>query len=199
MSTRSPALAAERRLLLIRHGRSSHEHRDGWVDARGVERWRDLYDAAGIADDDVPPAALRAEIERAGVVVASDLARAVASAKRLVAADREIVVSPLVAEAGLAIPRLSGLRLPMTAWGAVIHLRWLAEIAAGTHPRRSELERATEAARWLETLADEHGTVAVVTHGVFRGLLARRLRASGWRSGPGGRSYRHWSAWAFRS
>jgi hypothetical protein len=35
----------------------------------------------------------------------------------------------------------------------------------------------------------------VITHGVFRRHLARRLVTSGWRYIEGPRSYAHWSVW----
>jgi len=36
-----------RRILLIRHGPSAHSESPGWIDAAGVDRWREAYDAAG--------------------------------------------------------------------------------------------------------------------------------------------------------
>ena len=41
-------------------------------------------------------------------------------------------------------------------------------------------------------------SIAVVTHGVIRGLLATQLLALGWRQ-IAGRRYRPWSVWTFRS
>ncbi|HEY0036627.1 MAG TPA: hypothetical protein VGB66_08070, partial [Longimicrobium sp.] len=57
------------------------------------------------------------------------------------------------------------------------------------------IRRAAEAGAWLDTLARDHSPVVVVTHGVFRRLLARGLVARGWKLASGRRRYAHWSAW----
>src|SRR6185503_16573508 len=111
------------RIILVRHGRSAHVHREGWVNVAGVERWRTQYDAAGIVEDDAPPPSLVADAERADLVVCSDLPRAIASAARL-APNRPIANSPLLRESPLPVPRLAPLRLPLLGWGALINLRW---------------------------------------------------------------------------
>lgn len=54
-------LATMARILLIRHGPSTHSTMPGLLDLAGVERWRAAYDAAGIAPDATPPAELLAQ------------------------------------------------------------------------------------------------------------------------------------------
>ncbi len=185
------------RLLLVRHGRSAHVHGGGWIDAAGVHAWRTAYDAAGIADD-APPASLRRACVDGARLACSDLPRARASAARL-ADGRAVLESPLLRESALAVPAALGLRLPLTAWGMVIHAAWLAALARGTDASPAERARAAEAATWLAGLAgaDAAAPVVAVTHGVFRGLLHDTLRADGWRAIGGQRDYRPWSAWRY--
>ena len=187
------------RIVLVRHGRSAHvpAPADRWVDADGMRRWRVAYEAAGILPDDAPPRELIAEAARAGVVAASDSPRAVASAERL-APGRPVLTSPLLRESEIAIPRWLPLRWPMGVWAACITLQWGYDILRGRDAAPEELARAAAAARWLVPRARDGATVVVVTHGVFRRLLARELLAEGWRGEPGRRSYRNWSAWGFR-
>ena len=189
MTTREP------RVLLIRHGRSALVTNGEWVDADGIHRWRAAYDAAGIADD--PSPALVHEITRADVVMASDLPRAIASAERL-APGREIVVSPLLREAELDLPTWVPFRWPLGVWSAVIHLQWNWQILRGTDASADELARVGSAAGQIAELAGNRGRVAVVTHGVVRRLIARRLIADGWRSDSGLWNYRNWSVWDLR-
>ena len=47
-----------RRIVLVRHGPSAHTESPGWIDAAGVYRWREAYDAAGILAQSAPPAEL---------------------------------------------------------------------------------------------------------------------------------------------
>jgi broad specificity phosphatase PhoE len=187
----------ESRLLLIRHGRSAHADRWGWVDAAGVRRWLEAYDAAGISPADLPPPALARLTAKAEFLVSSDVERAIASAERL-ADGRPVLHSPLLREAPVDVPALP-VRLPLGLWAACIHLRWGYGVFRGQEPPREEQRRATAAAKWLGRLAREGSPIVVVTHGVFRRLLADRLLASGWERDGLHRSYRHWSAWSFRA
>lgn len=186
------------RILLVRHGRSAHVHRGGWLDTAGILRWRDDYDAAGIATDDRPPLALVRETEDVGAVVSSDLPRAIASAA-LLAPSRQVPASPLLREAPLPLPAWvpDRLSLPLLGWGALVHLHWGYNIVSGAHPPPPERERAERAADWLMSLAREQMSVLALTHGVFRQMLAKRLEAIGCRSETEdeNRSYRHWSVW----
>jgi broad specificity phosphatase PhoE len=186
--------ASDRKITLVRHGRSAHVH-TGWVDLEGFLRWRQMYEAAGIDAGDAPPVALREVSAAAGLIVASDIRRAVESA-RLLAPDARIEVSPLFRELALVPPRVGGLRMPMVGWALAYGVRMLVHKAGHVTP--AEEERAREAVRWLEERVAEHGSVVVVTHASFRWLLAKTLRAEGWRGDlPRRRRSAHWSAWEF--
>jgi broad specificity phosphatase PhoE len=185
-------------IVLVRHGRSAHVHREGWVDAAGLERWRAAYEAAAIDPADAPPPALLARVAGAGALVASDAPRAVASAARLAAPGAEPpVVTPLLRETDLRVPRWVGWRMPLAGWAVAIGVEWLRGAAPGGRVPAATLARAAQAAELLATLAGARGCVVAVTHGDFRRLLAARLRQLGWSASPGRRSYRNWSAWEF--
>ena len=183
---------SERQIILVRHGRSAHVHA-GWIDRAGFLRWREAYDAAGIDSRDAPPRELQEIAREAGVVVASDTARAVESARLLAP---EVVVSPLLREFELAPPNLRGPRLPLAAWALAYGVRML--LRPHEHITPAERERAREAARWLEGLAQEHGRVVVVTHHTFRSVLGEALESAGWRKELPRRRSAHWSAWGFK-
>ena len=185
------------RLVLIRHGRSAYANGTGWVDAAGVKRWLDGYDAAGIAAEEDPPSALAAEVADAEFLVASDLARAIESAERL-ANGRPVLHSPLLRETALDIPAWLPLRWPPAVWTACAQLHWGYKLLRGIDAPLEERRRAVSAAKWLGRLADDGSPVVAVTHGNFRRLLAAHLLAAGWQPDGPHRSYRHWSAWGFR-
>jgi hypothetical protein len=181
------------RVALVRHGRSAHAHA-GWIDAAGFRAWRLAYEAAGIVDDERVPDALRQQVARADLVLASDAPRAVASA-RLLAGEREVIASPLLRELDLEASRLGSLRLPLLGWAFAVGGRMLALRLRGRHPSSAEAARVAAAARWLDELAAGRELLVAVTHASFRRRLATRLIADGWRHQPGDRSLRHWSAW----
>lgn len=184
-------------VVLVRHGPSAHVHRDGWINAAGMERWRAAYDEAGIAENAQPPQALIDIAAKSELVVASDLQRAIASAE-LLAPERPIVVTPLLRESALEIPKWLPLSMPLPAWDAIMTAQWGYQILRGTDARPEELKRAGAAATWLTKYSEETESIVVVTHGVFRRLLAQRLIRLGWEAQPGRQSYDTWSAWTLK-
>jgi broad specificity phosphatase PhoE len=185
----------ECRIALIRHARSSHLH-SGWIDAAGFRAWRETYEAAGIHEGERVPPHLETLAERAGLVLASDAPRAVATA-RLMAAGREMIVSPLLRELDLRGPDLGAFRLPLVGWAVAVGVRNLLLTLRRQYPSAEE-DRVNEAVAWLEDLAVRHSLIVAVTHASFRQRLARRLLQTDWKAEPGRRSLQHWSAWIFR-
>jgi len=178
------------RLILVRHGRSGHVH-TGLLNAEQFRRWREAYEAAGVAADEIPPPELCAAAVNADVLIASDAPRAIASAK-LLAPGREVVTSPLLRELELSPPELGRLRLPLLGWALMIGVKALFR---RPHVTADEAERTRAAANWLAEMAEERGTVLVVTHASVRRLIAWELGRLGWRSDARGRGLGHWSAW----
>ena len=182
------------RIHLVRHGRTAHTQ-SGLLDHRAVDEWRAAYDAAGLLAGEAPPAALHALAAGAGVVVASDLPRAIESAALLLP-EGIVHHSPLLRETPLPIPALGGVRMPLSLWALAIGMTWMREMRRpDARSRHEPWGRARDAAEWLESLAAEHDAVLAVTHGAFRAYLATTLESRGWSRAPARRRYRHWSAW----
>lgn len=184
------------RIALVRHARSAHVH-TGWIDAGGFRSWREAYEAAGIHEDERVPIHLAELAGRAGLVLSSDAARAIASA-RLLAPGKEIVVSPLLRELDLEGPALGALRLPLLGWAIAVGCRALFLTLRRQYPSPAEVARINDAAAWLEDLAARHSLIVAVTHASFRRRLSDRLVNTGWQAEPGRRTLQHWSAWVFR-
>lgn len=161
-----------------------------------IRDWRDGYDAAGILDDDKPPPALRDRVASADLIVASDMPRALQTARRLT--DRELTILPIVRETPPPIPEWKHLRLPRHVWEWMALVRWGYWILTGIRGPADALDRAAKAAECLNGLSAKYPHIVVVTHGTFRRLLAYKLEDDGWRWADGTRrSYRHWSVWSF--
>src|SRR3954465_15059234 len=137
-------------LALVRHGRSAHRHR-GWIDSTGFRVWRKAYEAAGLRDAERVPPDLAQLAAGATLVVSSDAPRAAESA-RLLAAHREVLLSPLLRELDLEGPDLRGLRLPLAGWALAVGARTLLLTVRSRYPPPSELARVVEAADWLSSL-----------------------------------------------
>jgi len=165
------------------------------IDHGGIRSWRDQYDVAGIHSNSQPPPQLVKIAAAATHVIASDLIRAVASAERLVP-QREIEVSDLLREVPLKLPHWPT-RLPLVVWEFLIHVAWSYRILRGIDSTEHDRARAAAAAKWLGEVVTTGSTVVVVTHGVFRRLLAQQLLLSGWTSTGRHGGYSHWSFWTF--
>jgi broad specificity phosphatase PhoE len=181
------------RILRVRHGRSALVHDGRWMRSTDVHDFEDAYDAAGILDHDAPPPDLIRVAADAHVIAASDLPRALASARRIAPA-READVTPLLREIRLEPPRRLP-HLPIQLWDVMSHVQWSYRLLLG-RPHEF-VGRANDAAEWLAERAADSATVVAVTHGGFRRLLANRLEARSWRVGPERRSYENWSVWSY--
>jgi broad specificity phosphatase PhoE len=181
------------KILLIRHGRSAHVSNGAWLSREGVLQWREAYDTAGIAPEESPPAAVLSAVARCDIIVSSDLPRALESAQRL-APGRTAARSPLLREAPQPVPYLPG-RFPLLVWNTLMTMIWGFRILQQRDASQAELARAADAVTWLESLGQTGGTLAVVTHGVFRRLLANRFAQNGWNVPTKRRSYKWWSVW----
>lgn len=181
------------RIVLVRHGPSAHVADARMLDHAALQSWRTAYDAAGIQSFGLPPDELVAQAAQAQHVIASDMRRAMESANRI-APGRSIQTSSLLRESALAIPHWPT-RLPLLAWAMVINAAWSWRILRGEEVSAAERSRADAAAEWLaQTVAD--GSVAlVVTHGVFRRLIAQQLQRRGWSYLHREGGYRPWSSW----
>lgn len=182
------------RILLVRHGRSAHRHDGRWMHAERVADYDRGYDAAGILDDDVPPPELVEIATHADTLVASDLRRAVESARRM-APGRDPIVLPLLREIGLEPPRWVPVPLPIVAWDVISFVRWSYRLAVRAD--HDIVRRADLAADWLIGRASNAEYVVAVTHGGFRRIVARRLEARGWRADARQLGYANWSVWQF--
>jgi hypothetical protein len=107
-----------------------------------------------------------------------------------------VQVSSLLRETPLSIPKWPT-RLPMPAWELLIHLNWSYQILRGTDATSADLGRAAKAAAWLAGLVHDGSTALVVTHGVFRRLVAKELLSLGWTNAGRRGGYSNWSAWSY--
>jgi hypothetical protein len=179
---------------LVRHARVNYRHPERWINAAGVMRFEDGYNAAPIHDDSHPPAELIDVAAMADVLAASDMSRAIASAQRL-APGRQPDVSPLLREITLQPPAWIRIPLPIVAWDLFSHAQvssYLWRLADHEFVRRGE-----QATDWLLQRATGAAQVVAITHGGFRRILDHRLVARGWKRAVGVRTYENWSVWSY--
>src|SRR5262245_34912509 len=165
-------------ILLIRHGLPLCDHR---TKIRGCDftSWVAAYDSAPVDRGVLPPAKLLAKLATVPCIVTSTLRRAIESAS-LLAPGRPAASYAVFDEAGIPTAIPFRLTLSPDQWDVFARVAWILGWAAGEESFRDARTRATRAAARMESLAREHGAVALVGHGMLNTLISRTLRRSGW-------------------
>ena len=130
------------------------------------------------------------------VVLASTLRRSIESVQLVVPGARP-VMDPVFREVQLPTRIQSGVRLRPRAWTTLARVAWYCGWSPGVENFAGARARASVAAKALASLAEEHGQVILVGHGLMNGLIGKRLLRFGWR-GPLFRPRRHWAFGVYR-
>ena len=182
-------------IVLCRHGRPAWDYRTP-IPGRAYAQWRRGEDQAPLDPASRPSAELEQLVRAASCVITSTLRRSLESAAVL-APSRALVSDALFREAVVPTEFRSGMRLRPRVWGILSRSAWLCGWSEGAESFGVARERAARAAQLLTTRAATEDAIAVVGHGMLNILIARELRARGWR-GPRIPSRRHWSFGVFR-
>ena len=175
-------------IVLARHGRPLVRHVRS-IAGRELGGWVRHYNECGIDRDTSPPDALRRLAASAGRVLSSDLPRSTESAACL---SESAIVDPRLREAGLPDRISLPLRLPPGICVILARVAWWLDWSESPETIEDARQRAGRATDRLCELADEHGSVLVVGHGMFNRFVAKCLRQRGW-SGPRMLPREHWS------
>jgi len=178
------------RIVLARHGRPAWDSRTP-IPGHGLGEWLRGEGEAPLDASPRPGAELERLSREAKCLVASPLRRSRDSA-RLLAPTTPSLVDPCFREAELPSAIRSGLRLRPEMWALLARTAWFCGWSAGVESFKAARERAAKAASVLAGRAEESGAVVLVGHGLMNILIARRLRATGWR-GPRFPSPQYWT------
>jgi broad specificity phosphatase PhoE len=176
-------------IVLVRHGRPAALAGTS-VSGRDLGTWLARFNQAGLAEAVAPPLKVQALVKSAGCVLASDVARSIESAKLL--ASGSVRIDSDLREAALPSSMGVAIRLPAAAWVVIARMAWWLNWCRSEEPIAAARARARRAADRLCALASQHGTVAVIGHGVFNRFIARQLLTRGWR-GPRIPATAHWA------
>jgi hypothetical protein len=192
----APPAARPGAIVLARHGEpalsrkvklDADEYRDFWA----------RYEVMGIVPGQTPPAALKAFVDSAGILVTSTRLRSIESAQ-LLAPGRTFARYDLLVEAPLPPPPWPHwVRLSPRIWGFFSRFWWwFFNHNEGQETRRQAEQRADAAADMLEGLAAGGQDVVVLAHGFFNAMIGRALARRGWRR-TAGEGYKYWSTRRF--
>ncbi|MBL8537957.1 MAG: histidine phosphatase family protein [Hyphomonadaceae bacterium] len=165
-------------IVIARHGRPDVD-RSVSIDHHEYRSWWAGYDLAGLHPEERPPVELLNQAEKADIIYASTLQRAIHTAQ-MVAGGREIITDPVFIEAPLPPPPLWGKRRP-GHWGVVARIAWWFGRHEAGESRKDAEVRAEAAVATLTSQALRGQNVLLCAHGWFNRMMRPVLRAQGWR------------------
>jgi broad specificity phosphatase PhoE len=163
-------------IALVRHGRPAFDDTIRLAPCE-LRQWIVDFNRSPIVIAPAP-ASLRT-LASAATIVASTYERSLSSARALGAVP---FTDPLFIEADLPYTSWRFPKLPVRLWLAIFRVAWLFGFSEHSESYSSTVARARSAAEKLSAMSRE-GPVLLVGHGIFNRLIARHLRAMGWR-GP---------------
>lgn len=167
-------------IILVRHGKPDLSSK-ALCTPREMKDWVARYQKAPVPGERIP-AQTRRLAREAGAVVSSPISRCVRSLEYLMG-HADSPTDEVYAEAHLPYLELDAPRLPVKAWRLLFRSAWFLGFAAHTESIGSSSVRASQAAEKLIELAERHGSVLLMGHGIMNVLIAWQLRKRGWR-GP---------------
>ena len=182
-------------IVLIRHGKPNIET-SGKVSAAAFGAWVSDYDKAGIDEKHKPTGSA---IERASscvFTVCSNLPRSVESAV-LLKVEKPELISFEFRECGIPFGNWKYPKLSKKVWALLFRLFQLAGYSSNAESYKEIKERSKKCATQLADLAENHGSVLFVGHGVLNWLLHRHLLKMGW-TGPKKSAKGHWEFSEYR-
>lgn len=175
-------------IILMRHGESAVPN-IGPIPASEMGRWIKVYNDAGIKSQ-LPSAPALCGLSTPKSIVTSVARRARES---VVALGLEAgIADALFLEADLPYLGLQWPRLMPEVWTWIFRNLWFLGFSRHAESYRDAQVRAQCAANKLISIAEYSGSVLLVGHGTFNGLIGSRLKALGW-TGPRATDNKHWS------
>lgn len=186
-------------ISLIRHGKST------WINNKrvtfqGFKDWIEMYDAHGVFENKKRyPAWTIEKVNRANVMVSSDLKRSIDSA-RILKPSFDGPSYPLFREIEFPhVPEIvEKVKLYPTVWALLLRSAWFIGYAKDAESYKEASKRAEKAADLLIDYAEKQESVVLVGHGFFNFLIARQLQKKGWK-GRKNTSFDHWVANTYKA
>ncbi|WP_150525620.1 histidine phosphatase family protein [Roseibium sediminis] len=171
------------KIVLMRHGKPDIDLEDlltRRVSAAQVGEIVRAYEMSGLSRDSTPNLSAIEEVKVTGFVICSDLPRAVQSVE-LLGGRHKSLIDESFRESSLPYLNSRWPRLSLYAYFILFRIAWLLGFSTNGESVCAARRRAARNASKLMELAQTHGSVVLLGHGIMNRLIARELKKSGWR------------------
>jgi broad specificity phosphatase PhoE len=182
-------------IALMRHGEPDFPE-FGRVAANAFRECLTAYDLAGLCCTSRPNNLALNRFFDYEVVVASDLRRSQESAL-VFATEKPLITDSIFREVDLPRIQIPGLKLRPQKWAYILLSLWWIGVLDSTEQVKTSKNRAQNGAQKLVKLAQQHGKILLVGHGLFNSYIAKELKNQGW-VGPSFPGKRHWEFGVYR-
>lgn len=149
------------------------------------------FNTSGLNELKMPTSEALCLAKSCKAVACSDLPRSIESAKALGVQTIDLI-DPVFREAALPHPDWRYPKLTLFTWLFLFRALWF--LGFSNHngePILSAKNRAAKAGLRLRQMAEAHGSVMLIGHGIINQLIAKILRTNGWR-GPKRPGNKYW-------
>ncbi len=177
-------------IILLRHGKPDIPSLNK-LSASAFCEWVRDYNASGLSMSSKPTHGAESCASDCNAIVCSNLPRSIESGNAL-NTEKVVLSDSIFNEAGMPSANWRRLKLSPKVWAVFFRILWLLGYSLNSESFKEAKTRAVEAVKILTELANEHGKVVFVGHGVYNRILANELRKNGWvgLKNPGSK---HWS------
>ena len=177
-------------IILLRHGKPKIQSLKK-ISASDFAQWVHAYNLSGLCTSSNPTSDAVSMANKSDAVVCSNLLRSSDSAKAL-GISKITLQSSQFNEAGIPVANWASPKMSPKLWAVVFRILWLFGYSSNSESFKETKSRASKAAAMLIDLANEHGRVLFVGHGVYNRILAKELKSLGW-AGPKNPGSKYWS------
>ena len=174
-------------IILIRHGKPTFELK-GKVRSRDIKELIRNYDLSGISGE--PPKIAKQKAASCNVVVCSDFARSIESAKAL-GFENIHRTDPVFREVATPHFENGSLKMSVRAWGVLLRSMSVFGFSRNGESLAMAKKRAKIAATVLIDIAHTHKSALLVGHGFINYFIAKELLSLNW-IGPSKAGSNYW-------
>ncbi len=177
------------KIILIRHGKPDIPS-FGKLKASELSQWIRSYNSSGIKKEHMPSREAIVMAASCNVTACSNLPRSIDSAEAL-GIKKINYAEPIFREVELPYAGWTFLKLSPNIWAVIFRMLWFFGYSPHIESLSSAKIRVAEATEKLKKIAQEHGSVLLVGHGMTNRFIAKELLFNGWQ-GPTNPGKQYW-------